>query len=399
MKIAIVGGDDFVGDDPGRLCGVLAAQGQDVTAYLRQTHRDPGKVCTTGTSPDRRYRALGMHVGPATVCKDADLLPFVGDWAATLDHLWSSDQPDIVHAYGWLGGLAAQLAARRQNLPTVQTFQPLAVASRPRSGGDKRKVTERERIEPLLARNATWVTVESSTDINALARLRRGRARVSVLASGVDVEQYTPVGPLADRSSLHRVLSLAPNPLSGNGFDIAIRAMPKVPGTELLVAETDVTDRSHDRARNSLKRLATELGVADRVRFVGTIAGDELSMMVRSADVVACTPRQPPRATSALAAMASGVAVVALPVGVLIDVVVDSVTGLVLSSENTSELAAALRSLLTQKFQCQSMGSAGRSRALSRFTWDRVALDAMNIYRQLSTQRSRTRSLQPIAAP
>jgi hypothetical protein len=97
--------------------------------------------------------------------------------------------------------------------------------------------------------------------------------------------------------------------------------------------------------------------------------------------------------------MASGVAVVALPVGVLIDVVVDSVTGLVLSSENSSELAAALRSLLAHEFQCRSMGSAGRSRALSRFTWDRVALDALNIYRQLSTQSSPTRSLQPIAAP
>src|SRR5205807_1704882 len=103
----------------------------------------------------------------------------------------------------------------------------------------------------------------------------------------------------------------------------------------LVVAETDATGRTHDRARNALKRLATELGVADRVRFLGTVAGDELSMMVRSADVVACTPRQPPRASSVLAAMSSGGAVVALPVGVLIDVVVDSVTGLVLSSENS----------------------------------------------------------------
>lgn len=394
MKIAIVSGDDVIGDDPGRLFAALAAQGQDVTAYLRQRDRFPGNTRT-----DRGYRTVGIRVGPAIPRAEADLLPFVGDWAATLERLWSSDQPDVVHAYGWLGGLAAQLAARRQNLPTVQTFQPLAVASRARSAGGRRRVTERERIEPLLARNATWLTVESSTDIYPLARLRRGRARMSILASGVDIEQYTPVGPVVDRSGLHRVLSLAPNPLSSNGFDIAIRAMPKVPGTELVVAETDATGRTHDRARNALKRLATELGVADRVRFLGTVAGDELSMMVRSADVVACTPRQPPRATSVLAAMASGVAVVALPVGVLIDVVVDSVTGLVLSSENSSELAAALRSLLAHEFQCRSMGSAGRSRALSCFTWDRVALDALNIYRQLNTQHSPTRSLQPIAAP
>jgi glycosyltransferase involved in cell wall biosynthesis len=181
--------------------------------------------------------------------------------------------------------------------------------------------------------------------------------------------------------------------LASNGFDIMIKVMPKVPDTELVVAETDVTDRNHNKARNGLKRLAAELGVADRVRFVGSVAGDELPMMVRSADVVACTPRQPPRATSVLAAMASGVAVVALPVGILIDVVIDSVTGLM--PDNPNELAAALRSLLAQQFQCQSMGSAGRSRALSRFTWDRIALDALNIYRQLSSQHSPTQSLQP----
>ncbi|OMC17530.1 glycosyltransferase [Mycobacterium sp. SP-6446] len=395
MKIAIVGGDDFIGDDTRRLCTALAAQGEHATAYLRQADRPTGEV-----GADWGYRAVGLRVGPASVGKDAALLPFVGEWAATLERLWSADRPDIVHAYGWLGGLAAQLAARRQNLPTVQTFGPLV--SCPQSAGGKRKVarvTERERIEPLLARNANWVTVESSADVSALARVRHGRARVSVLTSGVDVEQYTSVGPVLGRTTLHRVLCMAPNPLPGNGFDIAIGAMPRVPDTELVVAETDitdrVTDRTHTKARNGLKRLAAELGVADRVRFVGTVSGAELSMMVRSADVLACTPRQPPRAAPALAAMASGVAVVALPVGVLADVVVDSVTGLMLDHPN--DLAATLRSLLAQEFRCQSMGAAGRCRVLSRFTWDRVALDALNIYRQLGSKQSPTRSLQPTA--
>jgi glycosyltransferase involved in cell wall biosynthesis len=392
LKIAIASGDDFVGDDPGHLSAALAARGHDVTAYIRHRGR-----CPATKSTDRGYRAVAIRVGPATVRSDADLLPFVGEWAAALERLWSSDRPEIVHAYGWLGGLAAQLAARRQNLPTVQTFQGLAVL-RSESAGAPRKLTGRERIEPLLARNATWVTVESSADVEALARLRRSRSRVSVLASGVDVEQFTPVGPARDRTDLHCVLCLAPNPLPANGFDIAIGVLPKVPDTELVVAETDATNRRHDEARNALKRLATRLRVADRVRFVGTVAADELPMMVRSADVVACTPRQPPRATSVLEAMASGVAVVALPVGVLIDVVVDSVTGLVLSSDNPNELAAALRSLPAQRFQCKGMGSAGRSRAMSRFTWDRIALDALNIYHQLSSAESPTRSLQPTDA-
>jgi glycosyltransferase involved in cell wall biosynthesis len=389
VKIAIVTGDDLLGDEAEQLCAALAAQGHDATVYMRQQDRRRARV-------NGDHRVVSTRVGPRSVASAPEVLPYVGDWAATLERVWSSDRPDVVHAYGWLGGLAAQLAARRQRIPTVQTFQGLAATSRWRSGSSQE--SERERIEPLLARGATWVTGECSADVDVLARLRRGRTRVSNLGSGVDADRYSPVGPAAARNGLHRVLCLAPNPLWSNGFDIAIRALPRVKGAELVIAETAAGDRRHDEARAQLECLAAGLKVADRVRFAGTVGGDDLPRLMRSADVLACTPRQPPRATSVLQAMASGVAVVTLPVGVLTDAVVDAVTGLVLSQQSPAAVAAALRNLLVQSFQCQGMGAAGRSRAVSRFTWDRIALDSLNIYRQLGSQRQVLPELQPAAA-
>jgi glycosyltransferase involved in cell wall biosynthesis len=134
------------------------------------------------------------------------------------------------------------------------------------------------------------------------------------------------------------------------------------------------------------------------VNFAGTVAGDDLPVLMRSADVFLCTPRQPPRAAAVLQAMASGIVVVTLAVGVLSDAVVDNVTGLLLSPESPGGLAAALRSLLAQSFQCESMGAAGRSRALSRFCWDRIALDSLHIYRELVPQNCMPEDLQPAAA-
>jgi len=351
VKIAIVTGDDVFTDDPDQLCAALAARGHEALTYVRQ----PADASTDGEG-----RIRSISVGPQVATSAADVLPHVGDWAATLERLWSSDPPDVVHAYGWLGGLAAQLAARRQRIPIVQTFQGLAATS----GGGPRQETERERIEPLLTRGAAWVTGECTADVDVLARLRRSRARVSILGSGIDVELYSPVGPAAARNGLHRVLGVAPNLSPDNGFDIAIRALPRVLGAELIIAETAPADRGHDEDRAELERLAAELGVSDRVHFAGPVGADELPTLLRSADVVACTPRRPPRATTVLRAMASGVAVVALPVGVLNDVVVDAVTGLVLAQHSPAALAAGLRSLLAQSFQCDSMGAAGRSRAV-----------------------------------
>ncbi|OBH00417.1 MULTISPECIES: glycosyltransferase [unclassified Mycobacterium] len=369
MKIAIVTGDDLVDDDPQQLCAALAARGHEATAYVRQQGRRPAKV---------------VRVGPRAVASAAEVLPYVGEWAETLERLWSADAPEVVHAYGWLGGLAAQLAASRQRLPTVQTFLGLAATSRPADG---RRECERERIEPLLARGATWVTAECTGDVDVLSRVRRGRSRVSSLCGGVDVERFSPVGPAAARNGLHRILCLAPDPLECNGFDIAIRALPRVMGAELVLAETAAGGPGHDRARAALERVAAESGVSDRVRFAGKVGADDLPALLRSADVVVCTPRRPLRATPALQAMASGVAVVALPVGVLSDAVVDGVTGQLLSRPSPAALAEALRRLLAQSFHCESMGAAGRSRAVSRYTWDRIALDSLNIYRQLGSQR------------
>ncbi|BBX99653.1 glycosyl transferase [Mycobacterium seoulense] len=375
LKIAIVSGDDIHGDDPRQLCMALAARGHDVTHFVRR-----GDHRAAQTRADR-HRTLSVPVGPRAAKSDAEVLPYVGEWAGALERAWAAQTPDIVHAYGWLGGLAAQLAAPRRGVPTVQSFLGLATTRGPGAGGKAPRDSERTRIEPLLARGATWVTGESADDVEALSRLRRSRARVSALTSGVDVERYDSRGPALARADLRRVLCIAPNPLPCNGLDVVIGALPRVPGAEVVVAETEVANREHDEARARLRHLATGLGVADRVRFAGTVAADELPMVVRSADVVACTPREPPRATTPLQAMACGVAVVAFGVGVLNDVVVDNVTGLVLPPGSPGVLSAALRSLLAQSFQCESMGAAGRSRALSRYAWDRIALDALNIYR------------------
>lgn len=390
MKIAIISGDDLTGDDPRRLAAALGARGHVVTCYVRR----PGDAATGA-----EQRIVSADVGPVDAASASEVLPYVGDWAAALGRAWSSEQPDIVHAYGWLGGLAAQLAARRRGMPTVQSFQGLAAAGQPRPANAPDRLDERGRIEPLLARSATWVTGESTADVDALARWRHSRARACVLSSGVDVERFSPVGPAAARTDLHRIVCLAPNPLPDHGFDIAIRALPRLAGTEIVLAETAAGNPAHDNARAQLGRLAAGLGIAERVRFAGPVGEDELPPLLRSADLVACTPRRSPRPTAVLQAMACGVAVVALPVGALTDAVIDNVTGIVLSPERRGELASAMRSLLAQSFHCESMGAAGRSRALSRFTWDRVALDALNVYQQIGARRPSPRVLQSAGIP
>ncbi|KAA1249451.1 glycosyltransferase family 1 protein [Mycobacterium simiae] len=388
MRIAIVSGDDVaahqcadvVADDCVQLCAALAAQGHEVTAFVRSRDHHSCEMVAKHS-----YRTIVTAAGPLAAVAPQQVLPHVGDWAGELADIWSTDPPDVVHALGWLGGLAAQLAARRQGLPTVQTFHGLASLKASDSSDRQLVNTERARLEPLLARNATWVTAGSSADVDALAKLRRSRARLSLLSAGVDVLRYAPVGPQLDRTDLYRILCLAPDPLPHNGFDRTIRVLPKLPGAELVIAESAATDRRHAAARAALNDLAGDLRVADRVRFAGAVAADTLPALLRSADVVACTARQAPRASAALQAMASGVAVVAVSAGALTDTVVHVVTGLLVPPERPKELAVALKKLQTEHFNCAGMGAAARLHAESRFSWERIARDAVNIYRQVES--------------
>lgn len=380
MKIAVVTGDDVADDGPAQLCSALTTRGHDVTCHVRQQRR--ARVERPATAD---FRVVATRVGPPPGGTAADVLPFVGDWAATLQRRWTVDRPDIVHAYGWLGGLAAQLAARRQNWPTIQTFQSLAALSK--SSADRSDDSARERIEPLLARHADWVTVESTAELEALTRLLHSRARMSVISGGVDGDRYTPVGPANDRDGLLRALCLASKPLSTNGFDMAIATLPRAAATELVIAETAPNSGRDDRARAKLERLAAKFGVNQRVRFLGTVSDDDMPGLMRSADVLLCLPQQPARATRVLQAMASGLAVVGPPTGVLNDLVVNDVTGLLLSADDPRELASVLRHLAGERFRCNGMGAAGRNRALSRYTWDRIALDSLAIYEKLNAER------------
>jgi glycosyltransferase involved in cell wall biosynthesis len=378
MRVGIVAGRDTMmrGDSPQdyacHLAAALGEQGHEVTLYVRRR----GKR----RRAERGYRVVEARVGPDTALTSPETLPLVGDFAKFLNNRWLIDRPDVVHAHGWVPGLAAQLAARHQELPVVQSFHGLATMH----PTDGEVPAEQLRLEPLLARSAAWVAASFTAELSTLARFRHGRTRLSVVPSGVDVDRFNPVGQAAPREYSHRILCVGPNTLSTNGFDEAIRALPWVPDSELVVAETDPEDVADADSRGDLQRLAENLGVVDRVRLLGAVAPGQLPALMRSADVVACTPRSAPAATVALQAMASGTAVVATAVDALADIVVHGVTGLLVSPGRPRELIGALKTLQSQPFRCQGMGAAGRARVRSCYTWDRIAADSEAIYSKIS---------------
>jgi glycosyltransferase involved in cell wall biosynthesis len=132
-----------------------------------------------------------------------------------------------------------------------------------------------------------------------------------------------------------------------------------------------------------LRQLATELGVADRVQFFGSVTREDMPAILRSADVVACTPWYEPFGIVPLEAMACSVPVIASAVGGMIDTVVHDVTGKLVKPQSHVEVADAVNQLMRDDFLRQSLGAAGRDRARARYSWDRIAADTLRVYDRL----------------
>jgi glycosyltransferase involved in cell wall biosynthesis len=223
------------------------------------------------------------------------------------------------------------------------------------------------------------VVATCSDEVFELVRMGLPRSKVTVVPCGVDCDRFAPDGP-AERPARPRVLSVG-RLVPRKGFDCAIAAMAMVPDAELVIAGGPPAGAlERDDEANRLRELASCLGVADRVRLVGQVSRDRMPSMMRSADVVACTPWYEPFGISALEAMACGTPVAAAAVGGLVDTVVDGITGLHVPPRQPEALAGALRGLLADPVRRQTYGVAGRDRAASRYTWDRVATDTLRVY-------------------
>ena len=362
LDVALVG---CVDDSPasrhlGSLAAALSARGHDVTVYTREDEH------TARVLDGHGYRVQAVDL-------DGDVLASSGEWAGKLSDVWQQAAPDVVHAYGWLPGVAAQLAARRHQLPTVQTFHNLASPIGTGSRG---------RMETVLARGATWATAGSTADLDLLSRLRRNRSRVSLVPAGVDADRFATANAADELEQLCRIACFAPGATLFDEVSRVLRALPALGGgSRLVVGATGPADP--DEPWKALRQLAADLGMTHLVTFLGHVSADDIAQVLRSVDVLVCTPAESSDPAVALAAMASGVAVVAGDVGALSDVVIHEVTGFLVPGNDRRDLMLALKTLQAETFRRQGMGAAGRTRARSRYSWDRIAVDVESAYRQV----------------
>jgi len=145
------------------------------------------------------------------------------------------------------------------------------------------------------------------------------------------------------------------------------------------------------KKKDAYKKLAQELGIAEAVRFVGSVPDKDLPALYNVAEVYLGVSRRAEGTRVegfgiALAeASACGLPVIAGRSGGVAEAVNDGETGFVVDPEDPAAAAQALTRLLSDQLLARRLGQAGRKAVETNYNWDRVVRNLREIESQVSS--------------
>jgi glycosyltransferase involved in cell wall biosynthesis len=313
---------------------------------------------------DVQLRSTAIAVAPAAL---------VSGWRMAARVARSIDAT-IVHGH-WVipgGAMAAWAAGSR----------PLVVSLH----GSDVYVAERHWPARLAARRTLLrarAIVACSEDLRQRAiGLGADPARTETVPYGVDTARFAP-----DSSARARVRAAhglgADDPVvfavgrfvSKKGFEYLIEAInllqARIPNIRLVLAGWGDLDAA-------LRSLASRIGVAERITFVGMVPHDAVPAWLSASDVVAVPSIRDDAGNVdglpnvVLEGLASGTPVVATTAGGIGSVVVDEATGLLVPERNAQALADAIGRLLSDSALRTRLGWEARSAVERSGTWPQV---------------------------
>lgn len=212
------------------------------------------------------------------------------------------------------------------------------------------------------------------------------RRKITVIPNGVDSTKFQ----IAPPNDARRQLNLSPDEFiilfTGNlvprkGVDVLLKAfrytVDRHPNSRLLIL-----GKGEEQA--FLTQLANELGVADRVDFLGFRLLPEMPLWYQACDLFVMPSWAEGLSLSILEAMASARPVITtIPTVGKHDAIIPHKTGWLTEFGNVEQLANAMLEAAAQPEKARALGYHARKKVESQFNWSTIAQQTAVIYRQL----------------
>ncbi|MDD2898181.1 MAG: glycosyltransferase [Desulfuromonadaceae bacterium] len=243
---------------------------------------------------------------------------------------------------------------------------------------------KRRLVNPLLAAMTSHIVSISSSTAAAMADIDNlPRNRIQIINNGVD---FSRMNPAIDREAKKRELGIGVSckvigtaaRLEGiKNIPMMLRSfkqvLSKIPDTCLMIAGDG------SQAEN-LKALAVELGIQERVKFIGLRF--DMPEIYRVMDVFLLTSFTEGISVTLIEAMASDVPAVVTDVGGNPEVIINQETGYLVPLDNCVLLADRIVCLLTDSTNAGQIATNAHKRAIEQFSFDVMMIKYLALYEQ-----------------
>jgi glycosyltransferase involved in cell wall biosynthesis len=277
-----------------------------------------------------------------------------------LTHLLRDRRPDGIVCTGYsLGTVAALRHARRARIP-------LAIWSGTIAGGPDGGWWRR-RVRSWLVRRSHGFLAYGTAARDYLVGLGAPADRIRLAWNTVDTRRFESLPGAAARAPGEPLRLLSVGHLEARKrVDLALRAVAAAVRQGLDVVLDIAGDGSQ---RQALVALAADLGIADRVRFLGYQQYGALEECYRRAHVLVFSTSYDIWGLVVAEAMAAGlVCLSSTRAGATRDLVVERETGFALDFEDTERVALRIAELCAARVRVEEMGREARRRIKDHFT-------------------------------
>ena len=347
----------------------LADAGHRVTVLTLARPRAPAREALDGIAVERALTGTGRGV------------LFAATYGLSLLRHLRRLRPGhaILHAHHlYLEAMVAAYLSLRSGLPALAKM----ACGGPDGDFARLKRTGLTPGLPLLRRLRRVVAISAETEVELLAH---GFAadRIARIPNGVDPIRFAPA---LDSEAARQQMGLGPETVlflgrldAQKGLDVALDAWARViarrPTAHLVLA-------GDGPARTALEKRARELGLAERVRFLGTRPDPE--RLLQAGQIFVLPSRSEGMSNALLEAMATGLGCVATRIGGNSDLLEHGGTGLLVPPGDSEALADALLALLEDVGLRIRLGAAARAAVIERYGMDRVVREYMDLYTTLT---------------
>jgi glycosyltransferase involved in cell wall biosynthesis len=344
-----------------------------VTAKLRFSL--PRKDFLRDTIPVRRV-GLGLSI-------DKWLFPFLAPFAVRRVSTRASSRENSSASLRSDASSAHSLSTAQHDIVIIhavlETFAGLALHfSRLLMPSAKRlltlQTTNRSFLKGKIVRSPHHLTAISTALIKIASDL--GRSDVTLIPNGLDLSTM----PQREKvpGSVLFVGRLEP----WKGIDVLLEAFKEITNHQSPITNASLRIVGEGSARKDLEKLSEELGLSDRVSFVGFVPIPEVYEEFAKAEIFCGLSRSEALGNVFLEAQAAGCAVIGTNIGGIPDIITHEQTGLLVPSDDSDAATAALSRLLTDGGLRSSLATAGRGNA-TKYDWSVISEEYAKVYGNL----------------